>query len=119
MFALPGQTKESLIEDLTTALQFHPTHLSYYQLTIEEGTAFYKREPSGLPDLDQAYAMLEEIESATAKLGFDHYEVSAYAKPGFRCKHNLNYWQSEIMSVSVPVLTGKLPRMERFSERLP
>lgn len=37
--------------------------------------------------------MLEEIESATAKLGFDHYEVSAYAKPGFRCKHNLNYWQ--------------------------
>lgn len=93
MFALPGQTKEALIEDLTTALQFHPTHLSYYQLTIEEGTAFYKHEPSGLPDMDLAYAMLEEIESTTAKLGLDHYEVSAYAKPGFRCRHNLNYWQ--------------------------
>ncbi len=93
MFALPGQTTEELIQDLTTALQFHPTHLSYYQLTIEEGTAFYKHEPSGLPDMDQAYGMLERIESATSDQGFDHYEVSAYAKPGFRCQHNLNYWQ--------------------------
>lgn len=93
MFALPGQTAEELVQDLTTALQFHPTHLSYYQLTIEEGTAFYKHEPSGLPDMDQAYGMLERIESATSEHGFYHYEVSAYARTGFRCQHNLNYWQ--------------------------
>lgn len=114
MFALPGQTTKELIEDLTTALQFHPTHLSYYQLTIEEGTAFYKHEPVGLPDMDQAYAMLEEIESATAKFGFDHYEVSAYARPGFRCRHNLNYWQfGDYVGVG-PGAHGKITKDEKI-----
>ena len=92
MYALPGQTFDGVIEDARAAVTSGATHLSFYELTIEEGTAFYKREPEGLPDSDAAAEMGETVQSILTEGGFEHYEVSGYAKPGRRCRHNLNYW---------------------------
>ena len=92
MYALPGQSMDGAVEDARTAVASGATHLSFYELTIEEGTAFYKREPAGLPDSDTAAEMGETVASILAQAGFEHYEVSGYAKPGHRCRHNLNYW---------------------------
>lgn len=92
MYALPGQTLDGVIEDARAAVTSGATHLSFYELTIEEGTAFYKREPEGLPDSDAAAEMGETVQSILTEGGFEHYEVSGYAKPGRRCRHNLNYW---------------------------
>lgn len=93
MFALPGQSYEDLMSDMRCALDVGSTHLSYYQLTIEEQTAFAKRPPEGLPEDETIGDMLDFIETETEKAGFSHYEVSAYAKDGKRCRHNLNYWE--------------------------
>ena len=92
MYALPGETLEVLREDVTKALSFPVTHLSFYELTIEEGSVFFKRPPEGLPDDDLASDMADVVGELTAAAGFDHYEGSAYAKPGHRCRHNLTYW---------------------------
>jgi putative oxygen-independent coproporphyrinogen III oxidase len=92
MYALPGQTPEQLAQDLATALQFAPPHISIYHLTIEPNTYFAKYPPV-LPEEDTAYAMLDSISEACAAAGLERYEVSAYARAGHRCKHNLNYWQ--------------------------
>jgi oxygen-independent coproporphyrinogen-3 oxidase len=92
MYALPGQTLAQAAEDLHTALSFAPPHLSVYHLTIEPNTWFAKHPPV-LPDDDDAYAMLDQITDATGALDMDRYEVSAYARAGHRCAHNLNYWQ--------------------------
>jgi putative oxygen-independent coproporphyrinogen III oxidase len=92
MYALPGQTLEQVGQDIGTALQFAPPHISIYQLTIEPNTYFAKYPPS-VPEDDTAYAMLDLITERTGLAGLDRYEVSAYAKPGHRCFHNLNYWQ--------------------------
>ncbi len=92
MYALPGQTMEQLAQDVTTALQFSPPHLSIYHLTVEPNTYFAKFPPT-IPDDDTAYAMLDYISEQTTKVGMERYEVSAYAKPGQHCQHNLNYWQ--------------------------
>jgi len=92
MYALPGQAMEQLEEDLTQALALAPPHLSVYHLTIEPNTYFAKFPPR-VPDDDTAYAMLDRITEMTAGAGMQRYEVSAYAKPGHRCWHNLNYWQ--------------------------
>ena len=78
--------------DLELALQLAPPHLSLYQLTVEPNTVFAKFPPQ-LPDEDTAAAMHEWIEERTAGAGYEHYEVSAYARPGHACRHNLNYWQ--------------------------
>jgi oxygen-independent coproporphyrinogen-3 oxidase len=91
MYALPGQSLEDLNADLDQALVFNPPHLSIYHLTIESGSA-YARDPPVLPNEDTAYAMLDQITQRTAAAGFERYEVSAYAKKGHRCAHNLNYW---------------------------
>ncbi len=93
MYALPGQSLAQCAEDVRRALAFSPPHLSLYHLTIEPNTFFAKHEPSGLPDDDAAYAMLDMIEAETLSAGMDRYEVSALARPGHRCRHNLNYWQ--------------------------
>lgn len=93
MFGLPGQTTKDFEGDLETAFSFHPTHLSLYQLTLEANTYFAKYPPKDLPDSDVLYEMTDLAVRKTADYGFDHYEVSAYAKPGRRCRHNLNYWQ--------------------------
>ena len=92
MYALPGQTLEQLGQDLDTALSFAPPHLSVYHLTIEPNTVFAKFPPQ-VPEDDDAYAMLDVITERTAKAGLYRYEVSAYARDGHRCWHNLNYWQ--------------------------
>lgn len=92
MYALPEQAPEAMRADVELALRLAPPHLSLYQLTIEPNTVFAKYPPR-LPDEDTAAAMHEWIEERTAAAGYEHYEVSAYARPGRACRHNLNYWQ--------------------------
>lgn len=92
MYALPGQTLADLEQDVTQALALAPPHLSIYHLTIEPNTYFAKFPPATPPE-DLAYAMLDRITEMTAGTGMERYEVSAYAKPGHRCWHNVNYWQ--------------------------
>jgi len=92
MYALPGQDLAMLERDLTQALALMPPHLSVYHLTIEPNTVFAKFPPR-VPDDDLAYAMLDRITEMTTGAGLERYEVSAYAKPGHACHHNLNYWQ--------------------------
>ena len=92
MYALPGQTMAQLDQDVATALQFAPPHISIYHLTIEPNTYFAKFPPV-IPEDDTAYAMLDRITELTGLAGLDRYEVSAYARQSHRCKHNLNYWQ--------------------------
>ena len=93
MFGLPHQSIDDMREDLARALSFKPTHLSYYQLTIEPSTYFATHTPQDLPDEDTLAVMGEEIEKTLKNALFDHYEVSGYAKEGSYCRHNLNYWQ--------------------------
>ncbi|MCY7315257.1 MAG: radical SAM family heme chaperone HemW [Rubrivivax sp.] len=92
MYALPGQTMAQLQADLDTALSFAPPHLSVYHLTIEPNTRF-ALQPPVLPDADLASDMLDLITERTASAGLQRYEVSAFARAGHRCAHNLNYWQ--------------------------
>ena len=92
MYALPGQTLQQLHADLDTALSFKPPHLSIYHLTLEPNTRFAIQPPAGLPDDDLASDMLDAIVGRTATAGLQRYEVSAFARPGHRCAHNLNYW---------------------------
>jgi len=92
MYALPGQTLPQLQAELDEALAFRPPHLSIYHLTIEPNTVFALRPPV-LPDDDLASDMLDLIAQRTAAAGLQRYEVSAFAQPGHRCAHNLNYWQ--------------------------
>ncbi len=92
MYALPGQTLAQLQEDVDTALSLAPPHLSVYHLTIEPNTVFAKFPPQ-VPKDDDAYAMLDLITERTLAAGLHRYEVSAYARDGHRCWHNLNYWQ--------------------------
>ena len=92
MYALPGQTLAGLTQDIQTALAFAPPHISIYHLTIEPNTVFAKFPPT-LPEDDLAYEMMDRITELTASAGLNRYEVSAYAKPGHQCAHNLNYWQ--------------------------
>ena len=93
MYALPGQTRAEFAADLAQALAFEPPHLSIYHLTIEANTVFAKYPPPHLPDDDAAFDMLDLITERTAANGLERYEVSAFARPGHRCQHNLNYWQ--------------------------
>jgi oxygen-independent coproporphyrinogen-3 oxidase len=93
MYALPGQTTGELDAELRQALAFEPPHLSIYHLTIEPNTYFAKHPPASLPDDDAAAAMLDLIAQRTASAGLERYEVSAFARAGHRCLHNLNYWQ--------------------------
>lgn len=92
MYALPGQSLAQLEADVRTALAFAPPHLSIYHLTVEANTWFAKHPPA-LPDEDTAWDMLDRITALTAAAGLARYEVSAYAREGHRCAHNLNYWQ--------------------------
>ena len=91
MYALPGQDMAALDRDLDTALGYAPPHLSIYHLTLEPNTLFATRPPV-LPDDDLASDMLDRIVERTAGVGLQRYEVSAFARAGHRCAHNLNYW---------------------------
>src|SRR3990172_12917153 len=91
MFGLPGQTVEQALADVRTAIELGPTHISAYQLTVEPNTLFHARPPK-LPDDDTIWEMQQTIQDLLAENGFKQYEVSAYARPGYECRHNLNYW---------------------------
>jgi putative oxygen-independent coproporphyrinogen III oxidase len=92
MYALPSQTLGEAKKDLETALSFAPPHLSLYHLTMEPNTVFAKYPPA-LPDDDASADMQDMIANETRVAGFEQYEVSAYAQPGRRARHNLNYWE--------------------------
>ncbi|MGD8843221.1 MAG: radical SAM family heme chaperone HemW [Gammaproteobacteria bacterium] len=92
MFGLPGQTVEQALDDLATATDLEPAHLSWYQLTIEPNTLFHKQPPQ-LPDDDRKWDIQQAGQSLLAGQGYTQYEVSAYARAGRRCRHNLNYWR--------------------------
>ena len=92
MYALPRQSLAAFDADLHSALALEPPHLSVYHLTLEPNTLFAYRPPP-LPGDDMAAEMLDRITRTTAIAGLERYEVSAYARPGHRCRHNLNYWQ--------------------------
>jgi len=91
MYGLPGQQLAGAIRDIEAALELAPAHLSHYQLTLERGTVFAARPPP-LPDEDACAPMLEECRTRLGVCGFAQYEVSAYARAGAQCRHNLNYW---------------------------
>ncbi|MFM2059649.1 MAG: hypothetical protein RLY71_4034 [Pseudomonadota bacterium] len=93
MYALPGQTLAECEQDVRTALVLQPPHLSVYHLTIEPNTRFAVQPPPDLPEDDSAFEMLDRITELTGAAGLGRYEVSAYARAGHRCTHNLNYWQ--------------------------
>jgi len=91
MYGLPGQDVAAAVHDIEAALALSPAHLSHYQLTLEPGTPFAVRPPA-LPDDDECATMLEECQARLSASGFAQYEVSAYARAGAQCHHNLNYW---------------------------
>ena len=93
MYALPGQDLPMAEHDLRRAFALQPTHISHYQLTLEPNTVFYARPPQGLPDEDSAWDIQEHCQALLADAGYAQYEVSAYARPGRQCAHNLNYWR--------------------------
>jgi oxygen-independent coproporphyrinogen-3 oxidase len=92
MYGLPGQTLAMARADIEEGLRFSTPHLSAYQLTIEPNTAFYAKPPA-LPGHDLAADMQQQAEDLLSAAGFEHYETSAFARPGRRCRHNLNYWE--------------------------
>ena len=92
MYALPHQTLDEAIDDAKTATSFYTQHLSFYHLTIEPNTYFFKHPPK-LPLDDEGAEIQETIEDILSQHGYEHYETSAFAKPKSQCQHNLNYWQ--------------------------
>jgi putative oxygen-independent coproporphyrinogen III oxidase len=93
MYGLPHQSIAQALADVGHALALQPAHLSHYQLTVEPGTVFAGRPPAGMPDSDLSADMQLACQQRLAEAQYAQYEVSAYARPGARCRHNLNYWQ--------------------------
>lgn len=92
MYSLPKQSVKEALLDINTALNFNPSHLSLYHLSLEPNTVFAKYPPV-LPSEDDSADMQDALIQLTAEQGYEHYEVSAYAKPGFQAEHNRNYWE--------------------------
>ncbi|MCK5831466.1 MAG: radical SAM family heme chaperone HemW [Methylococcales bacterium] len=92
MFGLPDQSNQNMLNDIQTAIDLNPNHISFYQLTLEPNTYFHKFPPQLAKD-EQIYTGQTQCQSLLAKSGFIQYEVSAYAKDNAHCQHNLNYWQ--------------------------
>lgn len=92
MHGLPNQSVQQALADLEIGIALNPPHLSWYQLTIEPNTMFYYRKPT-LPDDDALWEIFEQGHQLLTRAGYEQYETSAYAKKGFQCQHNLNYWR--------------------------
>ncbi|MEY3068817.1 MAG: hypothetical protein RLZZ456_516 [Pseudomonadota bacterium] len=92
MYALPQQSLAMALNDVQQAIALNPQHLSHYQLTLEPNTLFAAKPPAGIPEMDDAWDMQEACIARMTEAGFSQYEVSAYAREGRRCQHNLNYW---------------------------
>ncbi len=93
MHGLPGQDVGAALEDLRSAMELGPAHISWYQLTLEPNTVFFARPPAGMPDEDAAYSIQDQGQVLLASQGFVQYEVSAYARADKMCRHNRNYWE--------------------------
>ncbi|MDE7320374.1 MAG: radical SAM family heme chaperone HemW [Lachnospiraceae bacterium] len=96
MSALPGQTIESVRRTLERVLALSPEHISAYSLILEEGTPFYKRyegHPELLPSEEEERQMYYDTRDRLCACGYEHYEISNFAKPGYACRHNLGYWE--------------------------
>lgn len=96
MSALPGQTTESVHRTLERVLTLSPEHISAYSLILEEGTPFYKRyegHPELLPSEEEERQMYYDTRDRLCACGYEHYEISNFAKPGYACRHNLGYWE--------------------------
>ncbi|MEE2769557.1 MAG: radical SAM family heme chaperone HemW [Pseudomonadota bacterium] len=92
MYALPDQSIQDAMDDIETVFYFPIKHLSWYQLTIEPQTAYYKKIPPGLPKENEIYDIELYGKEKISKNGFNQYEISAFAKDNHVCKHNVNYW---------------------------
>jgi oxygen-independent coproporphyrinogen-3 oxidase len=92
MYGLPGQTMAMARADIEEAARSGVPHVSAYQLTIEPNTVFWSRPPQ-VPEHDLCAEMQVVVEETLKNAGYEHYETSAFARPGSRCQHNLNYWQ--------------------------
>ncbi len=92
MFGLPEQTEQQMLLDVETAINFRPSHISFYQLTLEPNTYFHKFPPV-LPEDDQIYQAQLKSQLLLADAGFQQYEISAYAQTSKNCRHNCNYWR--------------------------
>ncbi|ARP90553.1 YggW family oxidoreductase [Bordetella genomosp. 9] len=113
MFALPGQSLEACEADVREALSYGTEHLSLYHLTLEPNTVFAKYPPE-VPDDDTAASMQDRVEALAAEAGLLRYEVSAYARAGARCRHNLNYWEfGDYLGIG-PGAHGKLSFHDRI-----
>jgi putative oxygen-independent coproporphyrinogen III oxidase len=116
MYALPQQSLAGAAADVRSAIALAPEHLSYYHLTLEPNTEFHARPPA-LPDADTAYEMQDQGQALLAAHGYAQYEVSAYARTGRRCRHNLNYWEfGDYLGIGAGAhgkLTGAVTRRAR------
>ncbi len=92
MFGLPEQTIEQMLDDIDQAVALNPTHISHYQLTLEPDTKLASMNPQ-MPSEELLTDMYAQSRNHLAQLGYHNYETSAFAKPGYECRHNLNYWQ--------------------------
>ncbi len=92
MFGLPEQQQEELLMDIKTAIQLQPSHISFYQLTLEPNTLFH-RYPPRLPESELIYQAQQKAQQLLATADFQQYEISAYSQKNSQCRHNLNYWQ--------------------------
>lgn len=93
MYALPGQTVAEALDDLSNAIRLEPDHISWYQLAIEPKTEFARRPPRDLPDPDHVIEIDEAGIELLERHGYRRYEVSAFARNGHACAHNVNYWR--------------------------
>ncbi|QDE41040.1 radical SAM family heme chaperone HemW [Luteibacter pinisoli] len=122
MYALPEQDLAGALDDVEKAMALRPTHISHYQLTLEPNTAFAANPPP-LPDDDAAWAIQEACQDRLAAGGYGQYEVSAYAQPGRRCAHNLNYWRfGDYLGIGAGAhgkVSGPLGVQRRWKSRLP
>ncbi len=116
MYGLPGDSPADAASDLARAIALEPTHLSWYQLTLEPGTAFMRRPPP-LPDDETVIEIEAAGRARLAAAGYERYEISAYARPGHRCRHNLHYWQfGDYLGIGAGA-HGKLTRRRGEIER--
>ena len=92
MHGLPGQSIEDALSDLQRVIDLSPPHISWYQLTIEPNTQFASKPPK-LPEDETLWDIQEQGQALLAQAGYQQYEISGYAKSGYQCRHNLNYWQ--------------------------
>lgn len=92
MFGLPGATPDDSLADIRTAISLSPSHISFYQLTLEPNTLFHKYPPR-LPDDESIFTTQQQCQNLLRENGFQQYEISAYSQPDKQCRHNLNYWQ--------------------------